>query len=174
MALRLQAGSASSHRRAAGPIYKAALTASRMRKWLDLPEVNVGIFAFLLNFVWEFAQVPLFQGMAQAGHWRAIQVCARATLGDVSIALVAFWAVALTARSRDWILRPTTWQVTGLVVVGVLITVVMEWLAIHVLDRWAYAASMPVVPALQLGLSPLLQWVILPPLVVWFVRRQLT
>lgn len=93
----------------------------------------VGIFAFLLNFVWEFAQVPLFQGMAQAGHWRAIQVCARATLGDVSIALVAFWAVALTARSRDWMLRPTTWQVTGLVVVGVLITVVMEWLAIHAL-----------------------------------------
>lgn len=61
-----------------------------MREWLDLPEVNVGIFTFLLNFVWEFAQVPLFQGMPLAGRWRAIQVCARATLGDVVIALIAF------------------------------------------------------------------------------------
>jgi hypothetical protein len=112
--------------------------------------------------------------MALAGHWRAIQVCARATLGDVVIALIAFWAVAGTSRSRDWVLRPTTSQVIGFVMVGVLITIVMEWLATHVLGRWTYVASMPVVPALEVGVSPLLQWVVLPPLVVWFVRRQLT
>lgn len=58
--------------------------------------------------------------------------------------------------------------------VGVLITIVMEWLATHVLGRWTYAASMPVVPTLEVGVSPLLQWVVLLPLVVWFVRRQLT
>jgi hypothetical protein len=33
---------------------------------------------------------------------------------------------------------------------------------------------MPVVPLLEVGLSPLLQWIVLPPLIVWFVRRQLT
>jgi len=33
---------------------------------------------------------------------------------------------------------------------------------------------MPVIPLLGVGLSPLLQWVVLPPIVVWFVRRQLT
>lgn len=145
-----------------------------MRGWVNLPEVNVGIFALLLNFVWEIAQVPLFEGMALAGHWRAIQVCARATLGDVGIALIAFWAVAVVCGSRGWILRPTTSQVIGFVVVGVVITIVMEWLATHVLCRWAYAASMPVIPALDVGVSPLLQWVALPPVVVWFVRRQLT
>ncbi len=28
---------------------------------LNLPELNVFIFAFLLNFVWEFLQAPLFR-----------------------------------------------------------------------------------------------------------------
>jgi len=59
------------------------------------------------------------------------------------------------------------------VVVGVLITVVMERLATGPLGRWAYADAMPVVPVLEVGLSPLLQWIAVPPLIVWFVRCQL-
>ena len=144
------------------------------RRLIDAPEFNVAIFAFLLNLPWEFAQVPLFAGMPSAGHWRAIQVCGRATLGDVVIALAAFWVVAASARARRWILAPTPRQVTGFVAVGVLITIVMEWLATQVVGRWAYAEAMPVVPVLGVGLSPLLQWIVLPLLVVWFVRRQLT
>jgi hypothetical protein len=145
-----------------------------MRRLIDTPEANVAIFAFLLNLPWEFLQVPLFAGMPSAGHWSAIQVCGRATLGDVVITLTAFWVVAAWARARRWILSPTPRQVAGLVAVGVLITIVMEWLATRVLGRWAYAEAMPVVPILGVGLSPVLQWIVLPPLVVWFVRRQLT
>jgi hypothetical protein len=141
---------------------------------IDAPEFNVAIFAFLLNLPWEFAQVPLFEGMPSAGHWRAIQVCGRAALGDVVITLVAFWGIAIAVRLRSWILRPTSRQVAGFVAIGVVITILMEWLATQVFGRWAYAEAMPVVPVLGVGLSPLLQWIVLPPLVVWFVRRQLT
>ncbi len=97
-----------------------------------------------------------------------------ATLGDVVIALVAFWAVALGCRSRRWMLQPTGRQVAGFVALGVAITIVLEWLATQMLGRWAYADSMPVVPVLDVAFSPLLQWFILPPLVIWFVHRQLT
>lgn len=145
-----------------------------MRRLIDAPETNVAIFAFLLNLVWELAQVPLFAGMPTADHWRAILDCGRATLGDVVIALVAFGSVAVVAGSRSWVLRPTVRQAVGFVAVGVVITVVMEWLATRVLNRWVYAESMPVVPVLGVGLSPVLQWLLLPPLVLWFVRRQLT
>lgn len=96
------------------------------RRLIDTPEANVAIFAFLLNLPWEFLQVPLFAGMPSAGHWIAIQVCGRATLGDVVITLTAFWVVAASARARRWILAPTPRQVAGLVAVGVLITIAME------------------------------------------------
>jgi hypothetical protein len=92
----------------------------------------------------------------------------------VVIALVAFWVVAAASRCRRWILGATGFQMAGYVAVGVSITVVMEWTATQVLGRWAYAPSMPTIPGLEVGVSPLLQWFLLPPVAVWLVRRQLT
>lgn len=140
----------------------------------DLPELNVAFFAFLLNFVWEFLQVPFFRGMAEAPHWEAVQSCTLATVGDAGIALVSFWTVALAVRSRSWVIHPTTRQLLGFVAVGIGITITFEWLATEVLDRWSYAEPMPTLPLLGTGLLPILQWIVLPPAIVWLVRRQLT
>jgi hypothetical protein len=144
-----------------------------MPRLADAPETNVAIFAFLLNLPWELAQVPLFAGMATAQHWSAILACGAATLGDVTIALAAFWTVAAGVGARRWVLAPTRGRVAAFVAVGMVITTVMERLATGLFGRWAYAEAMPVVPVLEVGLSPLLQWIVLPPLIVWFVRRQL-
>ena len=54
-----------------------------MRPLLATPEFNVALFAFLLNFPWEFLQVPFFAEMPTMAHWDAVLFCARATLGDV-------------------------------------------------------------------------------------------
>lgn len=142
-------------------------------RWWCAPEANVALFSFLLHLVWEFAQVPLFAGMPSADHWAAVRVCARATVGDAVIALLAFWGVAATARSRTWVLAPTRGQCLAFLGIGILITIAMERLATEVLGRWAYGAEMPIVPILRVGLSPLPQWVVVPPLVLWIVRRQL-
>ena len=129
------------------------------KRLLDLPEVTLAIFAFLLNFVWEFLQVPLFAGLPTASHWDAILVCGRATLGDVVIALASYWAVAMVAGRRRWILTPTGRTVAGFVAVGILITVVMEWLATQVLGRWAYGPMMPLIPLLgNVGRENAIAW----------------
>ncbi len=144
----------------------------RRRRLLDAPEVNVALFAFLLHLPWEFWQVPFFAGMAAAAHWSAVQVCTRAALGDALIALLAFLAVAAAARSRRWVVKPTWRTVCAYVAVGLVVTVAIERLS-TAWGRWAYGDAMPVVPVLGVGLLPLLQWLVLPPLTVWFVRRQL-
>ena len=58
---------------------------------------------------------------------------------------------------------------------GVLATAIIERLALagFWIDSWTYSAAMPIVPGIGVGLSPLLQWGVLPPLVVWFVKRQI-
>ncbi len=140
---------------------------------LDAPELSVVIFAFLLHFVWEFWQVPFYQQMPTAPHWEGVKFCSLATLGDAGIALISFWGVAAAVGSRAWILEPSGPQVLGFVAIGVGITLVAEWIATDVLHRWAYAERMPTLPLLGTGILPLLQWIVLPPLVVWFVRRHL-
>ena len=147
----------------------------RLQALIRTPEFNVALFALLLNYPWEFLQAPLFEGMSQAPHWAAVETCTRAALGDVAIALFAYWAVALLVRSRGWIARATVGSVLCFAALGVIVTVVIERLALAGLwmGGWAYSALMPVVPVLGVGLSPLLQWTVLPPLVVWLVDRQI-
>lgn len=139
----------------------------------NLPELNVALFAFLLNFVWEMWQIPFFAEMPQMPHWEAVWLCTRATMGDVVIMLIAFWSVATAVRSRVWVLHPNWRQITSFVLVGVLITIGMEELSLR-LGRWEYAPLMPTLPWLGTGLVPLAQWIILPPVVLWFVRRQIS
>lgn len=142
---------------------------------LALPEFNVALLAFLLNFVWEMMQVPFYVSMPEMPHWEGVLFCARATLGDVAIAVVSYWVVAALAGSgRAWILSPVRRDVAGFVVTGVAITAVLEVVFTRVWHRWSYSEMMPVVPALEVGLVPVLQWIVLPPLIVWLVRRQLT
>ena len=145
-------------------------------KVTDWPEFNMFLFAVLLNYPWELMQVPLYQGMAAAAHWEAIKVCTRATLGDGVIMLLAYWSAALVARDRWWFMAPRALWLLAFLGVGLAITIVLERLA-TVSDNpnwgWRYAETMPLIPGLGIGLSPFLQWVLLPLLSIWFVRRQL-
>ena len=138
----------------------------------NAPEINISIFGFLLNFIWEIWQAPLFRSMDNLTHFETTIHCTQATLGDVVILLVAFWIIALTAKSRSWIIHPKTIQVTGFITIGIVITVVVEAISIHVLNRWQYAAAMPTLPILGAGITPILQWLIIPPIVVFMKLRR--
>jgi hypothetical protein len=71
------------------------------------PEFNVALFTLLLNYPWEFLQVPLFERMPQTQHWDAVKACSRTAAGDAVIALAAYGAVALTLRNRNGVVKPT-------------------------------------------------------------------
>lgn len=137
------------------------------------PEFNVTIFSFLLNLAWEVWQVPFFRGMADQPHWLGVKACTQATFGDAGIALAAFWVTAIFARSRCWIMRPTRSDIAIFIGAGLIATILLETLAIGVLERWDYSEAMPRLPVLGTGVLPLLQWLALPFLVLWFVRRQI-
>ncbi len=151
------------------------LTATRrLRALIATPEFNLAVFALLLNFPWEVLQAPLFEGKAAAPHASVIGACLQATLGDAVIMLLAHASIAAATRRRRWVLTPSRREVVGFAAVGVAITAVIEWLATRGqwAQTWAYSSEMPVIPGIEIGLSPLLQWVIVPPIALWFVRRQ--
>lgn len=155
--------------------FSVRIVLRRLQALTRCPEFNVALFALLLNYPWEFLQVPLFEGMSQAPHWHAVQSCSRAAVGDAVISLLAFEVVSLWAGARAWVMRPTAPMVFGFIACGVFTTVVIERLALAGLwmERWSYSTLMPILPGLEVGVSPIAQWVVLPPLVLWLVRRQL-
>ena len=140
----------------------------------DAPETNLVLFGFLMSFPWEMLQAPLYVGMAEAPHWSATLNCLVATLGDCVLFLVAFGMTAAIFRNRHWIRTATFLQVFWFTAIGLTVTVLIEGAAVRGIGwNWQYSALMLRLPLLGTGLSPVLQWMILPPLVIRLVRRQL-
>lgn len=142
-------------------------------KVLNAPELHIAVFSFLLNFIWELLQLPLFAGFDEASYYETVMHCAKATSGDVVISLIAFTCACLLTRTRNWITLNRIDGIVAFLFTGLVITIVFELLATGPLNRWAYAESMPILPFLGVGVSPVLQWVLLPILQLWFVRRQI-
>ena len=117
----------------------------------------------------------LYAGVGQMSHLQGIGICSAATVGDAMIMLAAFGIVARGSRSQDWFRSPTRAQVAGFVLIGLAVTVAVEVFATrsNSIFSWRYTAAMPVTPFLGIGLAPILMWLILPLLVLWFVHRQI-
>jgi hypothetical protein len=145
--------------------------ASAANSLWHIPEVPLVILSFAFHFAWELLQVPTFVGMADRSHWEGVKICTAATLGDVGFALVAFWTTAVVSRSRQWIASPRLWQLGLFIAVGVALTIAFEFYYVEITGRWAYSELMPRVPPFGTGLSPLLQWILVPLLVASLTRR---
>lgn len=135
------------------------------------PEIDLIFFAFVLNFVWEFLQAPLFSSMRGIDHISGIYTCLQATLGDVGIALGAFWTVAVLSTGRNWVAKPSGKEVMLFLTFGLVATVALEYVHTEITLRWRYADIMPRLPFVGTGLVPLLQWIVVPLTGLWFLRR---
>tara|TARA_R110001606_G_scaffold370985_1_gene527634 strand:+ start:4877 stop:5344 length:468 start_codon:yes stop_codon:yes gene_type:complete len=136
------------------------------------PEANFLLFSFLFNFVWEMWQMPFYEGLKTLDYMLVVRTCTQASLGDGVISVLAYWSAVLIARSRNWIHEISITPMIAYLTTGLVITIFMEWLATNILDRWQYAPSLPVLPILGTGLLPVLQWSILPLLLLFVVHRQ--
>ena len=97
--------------------------------------------------------------------WTATANCLRASLGDAAI-VTALWSIgAYIFESPDWFRRASATFIGALALFGGLIGVGLERVALGG-GRWAYSSTMPVIPGLGVGVAPVLQMALLPPLLM--------
>ncbi|WP_340123617.1 hypothetical protein [Methylobacter svalbardensis] len=143
----------------------SSLTWRRLRRFF----ATTVLASFVLNEIWEIAQMSFY--IEAAGHsWTStIGLCTRAAVGDVGIILAICAASALAAGDPGWGLRGT-WNVYATAaLLGLVCATLVEHAALAA-GRWSHTERMPVVPVLAAGLWPLLQMTLLPPLTIWIVQ----
>lgn len=133
----------------------------RGSRWWVL--VAIFVVAVLFNYPWELAQSPLYVGMEgfRAIWWH----CFVASLGDGLLVLLIFSAGWGTLRRHDWFGQPGVRGYIVMLAIGLAIGVSVEWVAVHIAGRWAYTAQMPLMPGLGVGIVPVAQMLVLPPLI---------
>jgi hypothetical protein len=120
----------------------------------------LGAFA-VANLVWEVFQLPLFTLWRTAGAAYLAFAALHCWVGDLLIGSASL-RLGIMVASRFWPSGGCARVAAVTVLLGVAYTVFSEWLNVAVRGSWAYASAMPRVPPLGTGLSPLLQWIIVP------------
>ncbi|MBO3272092.1 hypothetical protein J4D97_15635 [Hymenobacter defluvii] len=122
----------------------------------------VTALAFLLNFAWEILHCPLYQGGAYAlAH---IPMLALASLADAIMVDLLYLGFALVYQNGLWAQPLTLLRAFWLMAVGGVGAILFEVAHLSA-GNWAYTDKMLLIPGTGAGLSPVLQFTLLPVLI---------
>jgi hypothetical protein len=141
-----------------------------VRNWLSTLRRHA-LFMALANLFWETLQLPLYTIWTEGTPGEIAFAVAHCAGGDVLISIGCLTAALVVFGVSSWPTRQFGRVAAVTVALGLAYTVYSERLNVEVRRGWAYSDAMPVVPPLGTGLSPLLQWLILPPLGLLWARR---
>jgi len=124
--------------------------------------IALAVMAFLVNFIWELAQGPFYEGFEY--DWKHISFCALASVADMLMVLILLFGFGLVYKNVYWIIEMGASKTLALIFFGTTGAILAElWHTIR--GDWLYAKTMPLLPMVDVGLSPVLQFMVLPWLV---------
>jgi hypothetical protein len=130
------------------------------------------VAALVLHSIWEVLQLPLYTIWKTEPRSKQAFAVLHCTIGDMMIAALTLSTALVLVGRATWprFGSKPVWLVA--VALGAGYTVYSEWLNVNVRGTWAYAPIMPTVPVLGTGLAPLLQWLVVPTLVLWIATAR--
>jgi hypothetical protein len=126
----------------------------------------------VLNLAWEAAHVRLYTLWQEAEAAYIAFSVSHCTLGDVVIGLAALMVALMLVRASSIAHWPWATVATITSLAGIAYTIFSEWMNITLLRSWTYAEGMPTleIAGFEIGLTPLAQWLVLPPIALYLGR----
>ena len=123
-----------------------------------------------LNLVWEILQLRLYTLWSESSPYTIGFAVVHCTLGDVLIAAFALATALVVFGIKRWPCERyrSVALMTG--AIGVTYTVFSEWNNTVVTRTWAYSTLIPTFWGI--GLSPILQWLLIPTFVFWNLSKR--
>jgi hypothetical protein len=116
------------------------------------------------HLAWEVVQLPLYTIWSTATLGERAFAVLHCTGGDILIALSALTASLVLIGDSTWPSHGFRGVCVLTVALGIGYTIYSEWLNAGVRGNWTYSDWMPTLPWIGTGVSPLLQWVVIPTL----------
>lgn len=121
--------------------------------------LTVFILAFLFNEAWELVQMPFYKDTSYS--IQHILFCTLASVVDAIMVLLLYFVVVFIFRNLLWI-QQLEWQhvIVVILIGGAGAALAEVW---HVSsENWTYSDLMPIIPIVNAGMVPVLQFMILP------------
>ncbi len=121
--------------------------------------IRIFVISVILNFVWETAQIPFYYNNQITISTTLF--CLIASLGDGIMILIIFFTGKIIFKNNYWIENLNIKKISLILTAGLLLSIIVELAALK-LNLWSYSNLMPTLMFLGIGLSPVLQMLILP------------
>ena len=119
----------------------------------------MAVISFILNEVWELLQMPLYSSSYyNLGH---VVFCTLGALADMIMVLLLYVCFGFIYKNPFWIWQSNWFKIFVVMLTGAVGAVLSEKRHLKI-GSWAYDQSMPIVPFVNVGLSPVLQFFLLP------------
>ena len=117
------------------------------------------VISFILNEAWELLQMPLYSSaFYNLGH---VVFCTLGALADMIMVLLLYVCFGFIYKNPFWIWQSNWFKICIVMLTGAAGAVLSEKRHL-IIGSWAYDQSMPIVPFVNVGLSPVLQFFLLP------------
>lgn len=130
----------------------------------------LAFFGSIIAFVWEMLQLP-FYDTGDLSPPEVVYRCGLAAVGDSGIMVAAYSAAAIGSAEGPWLIAMSRYRIAGYLAVGLSITAAIEHFAIGSDWGWTYSPAMPLLAGTEIGLVPVLMWIIVPVVALWLTRR---
>ena|SRR3989338_1063171 len=133
-----------------------------MIKFQKLFFIHLVIFisAFFLNLVWETLHQSLYISSSPMPTLFGF-ILYQCAFRDALLILLLYWIICAGTQDWLWIIAVKK-HAFFVIVLGIFLSIVIELQHVYVVHDWSYTASMPLLPFIPVGLSPVAQLVVTP------------
>jgi hypothetical protein len=135
--------------------------------WLLALRRYLGV-SFVGHFIWECLQLPLYTLWTTGTLSQKAFAVGHCTIGDAMIAGLSVLVALALCGDALWPRANAARVYAATVALGIAYTIYSEWINTSVRGSWSYSDLMPILPVTGTGLSPLLQWIVVPTLALGF------
>lgn len=124
---------------------------------------------FILNLTWEVGHSLLYAWNPVISDY--IPHILFMSLKDAIVVLCIYWLVALALQKTDWIFDADIKDYLFAAFLGLMYAFGIEFHALQT-GRWQYNELMPMLPIVNIGITPLLQMTILPSAIFYITLKK--
>lgn len=135
---------------------------------VSAPELKLTQLGLPMFLAWEFLQSPFYTDTFTESWTGVLYNRVHCTGGDMIILLGAFWVVALL-WGRSWIAQEAAAPRVLFIASGLLYTIFSEYRNVYITHTWAYSGWMATIGGI--GLVPVIQWLIVPTVLLYVIRN---
>lgn len=127
-------------------------------------------FSFMIFGMWEWIQTPFFTDISDEINtivWYRIHC----TIGDIMILGISIILWSFFKKDNEWFFSPRKKDYLVVTLLGASYTAYSEILNVVIRESWGYSKLMPMIPGTHIGIVPIIQWLILPSLILYICAR---